>query len=155
LERGVRTALKRLTTFASGPLAAAWKSFIPPGLTRRSSEPAANPSTSTQGGMPTESRWRAQRSLRSGWAGQPPRESCRPHRLPSARRHERASTSRCRRPARQKRRTGMAASPASDQSARTTPEITQCMSSRLARNKRAAPRSGLSKRRGVADQRAQ
>jgi L-alanine-DL-glutamate epimerase-like enolase superfamily enzyme len=28
----------------AGPLAAAWKSFIPPSLTRRSSEPAANPS---------------------------------------------------------------------------------------------------------------
>jgi hypothetical protein len=59
-----------------------------------------------------------------------------------ANRHESLADPRCRGPARQKRRKGMAASPASDQSARTTPEITQCMSSRLARNKRAAPSFG-------------
>ena len=49
-ERCVRARpSQKLTTFAAGPLAAAWKSFMPPSLTRRSSEAVGNPRASTQG----------------------------------------------------------------------------------------------------------
>ena len=107
LERGVRTALK-----SSRPsLQAPWRR-----LGNRSSRAELDPAVK---------RTRRQSKRLDAGAACPQSHVGVPSDLfvavGRANRYESLADPRCRRPARQKRRTGMAASPASDQSARTTP----------------------------------